>query len=106
MPHHKIELQNPFTVNPPTDEAGREAAKLWVPKGLMVQWGLFVESDGSPAVGIGVGNFGGDDESTASADGGNGKLEDLCMLWFNRSQVNETIRILRRARTSAYGADE
>lgn len=37
---------------------------------------------------------------------GGGKLEDLMMLWFGRSDVNKLIRILRRARDAAYGADE
>lgn len=103
MPHEKIEIPEPSWATPQTAEqaaAQAEASKLWIPQGLMVQWGPYGETDGAPAVGIGTGHFRepGDDRER--------KPEDMMMLWFNRSQVNHAIRTLRRARVAAYGADE
>lgn len=106
MPHEKIYLPNPYENTPPQDDATMEAAKLWKPQGLMVQWGPYGESDGAPAVGIGIGDYVESEEDITRVNGGKGKLEDMMMLWFARSQVNSAIRILRRARNGAYGTDE
>lgn len=102
MPHHKIYLPEPDYL---TKEAAEEAGP-WSPKGIMFQWGTYGEQDGSAAVGIGTGNFVETPEDIARVNSSGGKLEDMVMLWFNRSQLNESIRILRRARTAAYGIDE
>lgn len=102
MPHHKIYLPEPDYL---TKEAAEQAG-LWAPQGIMFQWGPYGEQDGAPAVGIGTGNFVESDEDIARVNGGKGVLEDMMMLWFNRSQLNESIRILRRARNAAYGIDE
>lgn len=103
MPHEKILLSPPDYADPKVGEA---AAKLWVPQGLMVQWGPYGETDGAPAVGIGTGHMAEDTESMDRVNSGGGKLEDMYMMWFNRSYINRIIRTLRRARTAAYGADE
>lgn len=102
MPHHKIYLPEPDFL---TKEAAAEAGP-WKPKGLMVQWGPYGENDGSAAVGIGTGNFVETDDDIKRVNSGGGTLEDMMMLWFNRAQLNEVIRTVRRARTAAYGADE
>lgn len=104
MPHEKITIPNPGHLNPDGSES--EASKLWVPKGLMVQWGPYGEQDGSPSVGIGTGDFEDSEERIQRINSGGGKLEDMMMLWFNRSQVNQAIRLLRRARNAVYGVDE
>ena len=102
VPHQKIYLPEPeYATKDTADDAG-----LWKPKGLMIQWGPYGEQDGAPAVGIGTGDFGETDEDMERINSGKGTLQDMMMLWFSRSQVNEAIRALRRARTAAYGADE
>lgn len=109
MPHHKILIPAPEWATPQTSEAADElkaSGKLWVPQGLMVQWGPYGEQDGAPAVGIGSGHMQESDEDIARIERGEGKLQDMYMLWFTRSQINETIRTLRRARNAAYGTDE
>jgi hypothetical protein len=102
MPHEKICLPGPDFL---TKEAA-DASPLWKPKGLMVQWGPYGESDGSPAVGIGTGDFVEADQDIERVNNGGGVLEDMMMVWFNRSLVNRVIRTLRRARNAAYGVDE
>lgn len=105
MPHERVSIQPPEWANPRTDEE-QAAADEWKPKGLMVQWGPYGEHDGAPAVGISTGDFVDTAEDISRVNGGDGKLEDAMMLWFNRSQLNKIISLLRRARNSAYGADE
>jgi hypothetical protein len=102
MPHHKIYLPEPDHL---TKEAA-EAAEPWKPQGVMIQWGPYGECDGSPAVGIGTGHFVETEEDIARINKGGGVLKDMMMLWFNRSDINGTIRTLRRARNAAYGLDE
>lgn len=102
MPHHKIYLPEPDSLT--KDSA--DAAGLWKPKGTMIQWGPYGEQDGSPAVGIGTGDFVETDQDIDRVNNGGGKLNDMMMIWFNRSHVNEIMRTLRRARNAAYGVDE
>lgn len=106
MPHEKIVLQAPDWQSADAQAAWEKAHGVWVPKGLMIQWGPYGENDGAPAVGIASGRFVESDVDIARVNSGGGKLEDQMMEWFNRSEINQIIRILRRARTSAYGADE
>lgn len=106
MPHEKILIQPPDWATPDAQKAWEQAHGLWRPQGLMIQWGPYGESDGAAAVGIGSGMFNESDTDIQRINSGGGKLEDMMMMWFNRSQVNAVIRTLRRARTGAYGADE
>jgi len=99
--HEKISIPIPDYATP---QVAKEAGP-WIPKGLKVQWSHYGEHDGSPAVGIGTGDFLPDDAGSGDPDDG-GKREEMFTLWFNRSQVNHIIRALRRARKSAYGEDE
>jgi hypothetical protein len=102
MPHERISIQPPDYLTKELEDA----AGPWKSKGLMVQWGPYGEHDGSPAVGISTGDFVDNEDDVKRVNGGGGKLEDAMMLWFNRAQLNKVISLLRRARNSAYGADE
>lgn len=102
MPHEKILIPEPhYATKEQADQAG-----LWVPQGLMVQWGPHRQDDQYQGVGIATGHLNSSDSDMQRINNGGGKLEDAMMMWFTRSQVNAAIRLLRRARTAVYGADE
>lgn len=103
MPHQKIYLPEPQYA---TKEVA-EAAGLWRPRGLMVQWRPFDEITETPgAVGIATGVFHETDEDKQRVERGETTIEDMFMEWFDRYQLNRIVSTLRRARNAAYGADE
>ncbi len=105
MPFAVIEVPSPTYATPQL----KIDADLWIPKGVKVQWGGSQPDpldSGECGVGIGVGNFTEGPAAEKRYAEGRTSHEDMMMLWFNRTQINEVIKILRRARTATYGSDE